>query len=146
VSFLLDTNVISKWVKPRPDPGVIAWLSSVDEDRVFLSVVTLAELRHGIERLLDSNQRKRLDEWLRNELPLRFENRVLPIDDQVAAAWGRVVARQEAKGRSIGVMDAFIAATANAHDLSVVTRNLRDFEIIVAEVINPWTAHTEHRK
>jgi len=62
VSFLLDTNVISKWVKPRPDPGVIAWLSSVDEDRVFLSVVTLAELRHGIERLSDSNRRKRLDD------------------------------------------------------------------------------------
>ena len=146
MSFLLDTNVVSEWVKPRPDPGVIAWLSSVDEDRVFLSVVTLAELRHGIERLSDSNRRKRLDDWLRNELPLRFENRVLPIDDQVADGWGRVVAMQEAKGRPIGVMDAFIAATANAHDLSVVTRNLRDFEIIVAEVINPWTTHTEHRK
>jgi toxin FitB len=64
VSFLLDTNVVSEWVKPRPDHGVIAWLSEADEDRVFLSVITLAELRHGIARLTESQRRTRLDAWL----------------------------------------------------------------------------------
>jgi predicted nucleic acid-binding protein len=118
---------------------VIAWLSSVDEDRVFLSVVTLAELRHGVERVPESRRRKRLDDWLRNELPLRFEDRVLPIDRQVADAWGRLIAGHESKGQPIGVMDAFIAATANTHALSVVTRNDRDFRIAVEEVLNPWT-------
>ncbi|HJQ56644.1 MAG TPA: type II toxin-antitoxin system VapC family toxin [Vineibacter sp.] len=138
MTFLLDTNVISEWVKPRPDPGVIAWLADVDEDRVFLSVVTMAELRYGIERLATGSRRRRLDDWLRHELPSRFEGRVLPVGDAVAEAWGRIAARREAAGRPIGAMDAFIAATANAHDLAVVTRNTSDFDAVVKEVVNPW--------
>lgn len=138
MSFLLDTNVVSEWVKPRPDPGVVAWLAEVDEDRVFLSVVTLAELRHGIARMTDGSRRKRLDEWLRNELPLRFEGRVLSIDAVVADAWGEVVAAREAKGRPIDVMDAFIAAVARTHGLTLVTRNAEDFKAFVKAVINPW--------
>jgi predicted nucleic acid-binding protein len=138
VSFLLDTNVISEWVKQRPDPGVIAWLADVDEDRVFLSVVTLAELRHGIERLADGSRRRRLDAWLRDELPLRFEGRLLPVDEAIADRWGEVVARRETAGRPIGVMDAFIAATANVHALTLVTRNESDFESAVSEIVNPW--------
>jgi toxin FitB len=138
VSFLLDTNVVSEWAKHRPDPGVIAWLADADEDRVFLSVVTLAELRHGIERLPAGGRRRRLDAWLRDELPLRFEGRLLSINQAVADRWGEVVARREAAGRPIGVMDAFIAATANVHALSLVTRNASDFESAVSEIINPW--------
>ena len=138
MSFLLDTNVISEWVKQRPDPGVIAWLADVDEDRVFLSVVTLAELRHGIERLVDGSRRRRLDAWLRDELPLRFEGRLLPVDEAIADRWGEVVARRETAGRPIGVMDAFIAATANVHALTLVTRNESDFESAVSEIVNPW--------
>jgi predicted nucleic acid-binding protein len=80
VSFLIDTNVVSEWVRPRPDTKVVAWFAETDEDRVFLSVVTLAELRRGVARLPESRRRNRLDEWLRHELPLRFEGRVLAID------------------------------------------------------------------
>jgi predicted nucleic acid-binding protein len=138
VSFLLDTNVVSEWVKQKPDPGVITWLAEVDEDRVFLSVVSLAELRHGVERLADGNRRRRLDVWLRDELPLRFEGRVLSVDQVVADRWGDVVARREAAGRPIGVMDAFIAATANVHGLKLVTRNESDFRSAVKEIVNPW--------
>jgi hypothetical protein len=138
VSFLLDTNVVSEWVKPQPNAGVIAWLAEVDEDRVFLSVVTLAEIRHGIERLPASARRKRLDTWLRDELPLRFEGRVLSVDEAVADGWGKVVASREATGRPIGVMDAFIAATANVHALKLVTRNEADFKSAVKEIVNPW--------
>ena len=139
MTFLLDTNLVSGWVKPRPDPGVVAWLADVDEDRAFISVVTLAELRHGIERMHDGSRRKRLDEWLRHELPLRFEGRVLSVNDAVADAWGKVVADREAVGRPIGVMDAFIAATAGVYEMTLVTRNASDFTSSVKAIVNPWS-------
>jgi predicted nucleic acid-binding protein len=138
VSFLLDTNVVSEWIKPRPDAGVIAWLAEADEEQAFLSVVTLAELRRGIARMTRGRRRTRLDEWLRYELPLRFEDRILPINSQVALLWGDIVAEREAEGRPISVMDAFIAATARMHNLSLVTRNVSDFADTVAEIANPW--------
>jgi predicted nucleic acid-binding protein len=138
MSFLLDTNVVSEWVKSRPDRSVVAWLAAVDEDQVFISVVTLAELRYGIERMTPSSRRNRLAQWLRDDLPLRFDGRVLSIDPIVADAWGKVVARSEAAGRPIGAMDAFIAATAAAHGLTLVTRNVPDFEASIKAIINPW--------
>lgn len=139
MSFLLDTNVVSEWVKPRPEPRVVAWLADVDEDRVFISVVTIAELRHGIEPLSAGRRRERLDEWVRDELPQRFEGRVLPIDAAVADAWGVLVARRERTGRPIGTMDAFMAATAEVHDLTLVTRNTSDFRSSVKSVFDPWS-------
>jgi predicted nucleic acid-binding protein len=138
VSFLLDTNVVFEWTKPSPNPGVIEWLAQVDEDEVFLSVVTFAELRHGIERLPAGARRRRLDEWLRSELPLRFEGRIALIDGAVADEWGRLVARQEARGRPIQAMDGLIAATAQVHALTLVTRNATDFQVSVKSVLNPW--------
>ncbi|MBV8190650.1 MAG: type II toxin-antitoxin system VapC family toxin [Alphaproteobacteria bacterium] len=138
MSFLLDTNVVSEWVKERPNSGVVSWLAEADEDRVYLSVVTLAELRHGIHRLADGRRRRRLDVWLSHELPLRFEGRLLPIDPPVADCWGEVVAQRETAGRPIGAMDAFIAATAKVHDLALVTRNESDFGSTVKEIVNPW--------
>jgi toxin FitB len=138
VKFLVDTNVVSEWVKPRPNEGVVAWMDEVDEDRVFISVVSLAELRHGVERMPSGARRRRLDEWLKEELPMRFEGRVLLIDRAVAEAWGRIVARCETAGRPISTMDGFIAATAEAHRLVLVTRNVSDFESSVKEIVNPW--------
>jgi predicted nucleic acid-binding protein len=139
VSFLLDTNVVSEWVKPRPEPGVVTWLAEIDEDRVFLSVITFGELRHGIDRLPPSRRRSRLDDWLRSDLALRFEGRVLPVDVAVAEAWGVIVARRERTGQPIGSVDALIAATAEAHGLTLVTRNARDFRSSVKQVFDPWT-------
>jgi toxin FitB len=138
IPFLLDTNVVAEWVKARPNPGVVAWLERAEEDRIFISVVTLAELRRGIERMAAGGGRKRLDEWLRNQLMLRFDGRVLPVDLVVADSWGRLVARCEASGRPIGAMDAFIAATAEVHRLTLVTHNVTDFETALPAVVNPW--------
>lgn len=138
MSYLLDTNVVSEWTKPHPNPGVIEWLSQVPEDEVFLSVVTFAELRHGIERLPAGRRRRRLDEWLRSELALRFEGRIVLIDGAIADEWGRLVARQEARGRPIAAMDGLIAATAQVHALTLVTRNATDFQVSVKAVLNPW--------
>lgn len=139
MNYLLDTSVLSEWIKPRPDPGVTEWVKKTDEDRIFLSVVTLAELRHGIERLEPGKRRNRLDEWLKNELATRFEHRILPIDTGVADVWGKIVAHCERTGRSIRAMDALIAATAERYELTLVTRNTGDFMNSLKAILNPWT-------
>ena len=138
MNYLLDTNVVSEWTKQRPDPGVVAWLAETDEDRIFISVITLAELRHGIERLPLGARRGRLDSWLSNDLPSRFEARILPIDEETANFWGKIMAKGQAAGRPISAMDAFIAAIAERHALSLVTRNVSDFEALNLQLINPW--------
>ena len=138
MSFLLDTNVVSEWVKVRPEPRVVAWLSDVDEDRVFLSVVTLGEIRYGVERLPAGRRRDRLDDWVRRELPLRFEGRVLLIDEAIAHAWGAIVAGRERAGHAIGAMDAYFAATAEVHELTLATRNVSDFKTSVKKLFDPW--------
>src|ERR1700730_17111667 len=138
MNFLLDTNAVSEWVKPRPNPGLIRWMESADEDRVFLSVSSIAELRYGVDRMPLGARRNRLEQWLRDELPLRFEGRILPVDQNVAEAWGKTVSRSEALGRPIGAMDAFLAAIAEVHRLTLVTRNVSDFPLLKA-VVNPWS-------
>ena len=139
MNYLLDTNVVSEWAKSRPDAGVVDWLTGVDEDRAFLSVVTSAEIRQGIERMPDAARRNRLAAWLVGQLLPRFEGRVLAIDAAVADGWGRLMARAQASGRPVGVMDCFLAATADAFDLTLVTRNTSDFEPFNLRIVNPWT-------
>ncbi len=139
MNFLLDTNVVSEWTKPRPDTGVVAWLAEADEDRIFISVITIAELRHGIERLAPGARRQRLDAWLTEQMPLRFEERLLTVDAETANVWGRVMAQGQAAGRPPGTMDAFIAATVLRHDMTLVTRNVSDFEALGVRLVNPWS-------
>jgi predicted nucleic acid-binding protein len=138
MSYLLDTNAISEWVKPRPDHGIVRWLDEVDEDRTYLSVITLGELRKGVDRLADGRRRDRLDRWLTTDLADRFGNRMLPVDTAIATEWGRLLARAEAAGTAIGGIDGLIAATAKVHQLRVVTRNLAHFRHAGVDVISPW--------
>jgi predicted nucleic acid-binding protein len=140
VSFLLDTNVISEWVKPRPDRGVIQWLAAADEDRVYISVVTISEIRFGIEKLPAGARRRRIENWLVADLPMRFDKRILPISVEIADACGKLRGRGRAAGRPIAAMDAFIAATAQVADLTLVTRNISDFDIVGLPIISPWIA------
>jgi predicted nucleic acid-binding protein len=137
VSFLLDTNVVSEWIKPRPNAGVMQWTDSTDEDRIFLSVISLVELRYGIDRMASGRRQRRLEEWLLHELPHRFEGRILPVDASVADACGSIARRSELLGRSIEAMDALLAATADVHQLTLVTRNISDF-VVLKGVLNPW--------
>jgi predicted nucleic acid-binding protein len=137
MNFLLDTNVISEWVKPRPDPNVVSWLAEADEDRLFLSVVALAEIRRGIERLPSGRRRERLAQWLAEELLMRFEDRVLAIDPGVAETWGTITARSFKAGQTLGPMDAFVAATAQTHGLTPVTCNIKDFRSLEISVLDP---------
>jgi predicted nucleic acid-binding protein len=138
VTFLLDTNVISEWVRPRPDENVVAWLAEVDEEQVFMSVVSFAELRRGVDLLPAGRRRSRLEGWIAEDLAARFHGRVLDVDRPVADTWGRIMARCQRAGRMLGSMDAFFAATAASHELTLVTRNVRDFESAGIPLCNPW--------
>lgn len=138
MNYLLDTNVVSELVKPAVNRGVAKFFAETDEDAMFLSVVTLAELQYGIERMPAGAKRARLQDWLQENLAPRFDGRTLALDGAVAAEWGRTMARGEKLGRSMTEMDAWIAAVATVHDLALVTRNADDFAAFGGEMANPW--------
>lgn len=135
---LLDTNVVSEIRRPEPNSAVIQWLAGIGYRDTYLSVVSVAEIRLGIERLPRSRRRALLEHWLEHEIADDFGSRLLPIDDVVADRCGVLRARALTAGRPMGIMDAFIAATADVHGLTLVTRNVRDFEVWGGPIINPW--------
>ena len=139
MTFLLDTNLVSERIKPRPNPGVVAWLDHVDEESTFLSVITVMELRYGIQRSSPGKSRTRLEEWLAQDLVPRFSGRILPVDLETADGCGRLSARSEALGRPMETRDALIAATAEVYGLTLVTRNASDFEPVLNSILTPWT-------
>lgn len=137
--FLLDTNVISEWVRPNPNASVIRWHQEADEDQVFLSVASFAEIRNGLERMPGGRRRDALATWLVSDLPRRFSGRIIPIDLQIADMWGVFMARVQNIGVALSAMDAFFAATAKAHSLTLVTRNVRDFRALEISLLDPWS-------
>lgn len=139
-AYLLDTCVVSELARPRPDAGVLAWLEAADEPALYLSVITLGELEKGIAKLPASARRRRIEEWVREDLAARFEERLLDVDRAIAARWGAISGEAEARGAPLPVIDALIAATAIRHGLEVVTRNTADLERCGALCVNPWKA------
>lgn len=138
MSFLLDTNVLSEVRRPRPDPNVLAWLDQVDEDRTYLSVVSIAEIRRGIGLLDDGRRKRALTDWLERDLLDRFAGRILPVDVPAALAWGNLMAESKQRGFALATMDGLIAAHAVSRDLTLVTRNTKDFAGLKVELLNPW--------
>ena len=138
MNYLLDTCVISELVAKRPNPKVVTWIDSIDDDSLYLSVITLGEIARGIEKLADSPRKQRLDIWLESELPARFAERILLIDGRVMHIWGRLVAQLEQRGRTLPVMDSLIAAIALTANLHLVTRNESDFADTGVTIVNPW--------
>jgi toxin FitB len=138
MTFLLDTNVVSEWIRPQPNPNLVAWLDEVDEDRLHVSVATFAEIRHGIELMARGRRREALMRWLEDDLTARFADRILAIDRAVAEWWGVIMARAGAAGNAMATMDGFLAATAATHDLTLVTREAADFRGAGVPIINPW--------
>lgn len=136
--LLLDTNVLSEVTKPRPHEGVLKWLHGLDEDRTFISIMSIAEIRRGIALMDGGLKRDALDEWLAHDLPQRFESRILPVEGPVALAWGDLMALAKRNGRGLASMDGLIAATAVAHQLTLATRNTKDFEGFGIDIIDPW--------
>jgi toxin FitB len=139
VRYLVDTCVLSELVKPRPSEAVVAWVRARDEGDLFLSVLTLGELRKGIDRLDDGARRRLLERWLETDLEERFSGRLLAIDGPVALEWGRLLARGEKEGGPLPVVDSLLAATARVHRLTIATRNVSHLERCGAEVEDPWT-------
>ena len=137
--LLLDTNVISEAMKTKRDARVEAWLDAHGFTSAFLSVVTIGELAHGIARLpAESDRRGALARWLHERLIPSFGARIVPFDTDASLAWGRLVAEARDRGRMPPLADAQIAATALTRGLTLVTRNVRDFEAMGVDLLNPW--------
>ncbi|MEW6117268.1 MAG: type II toxin-antitoxin system VapC family toxin [Nitrospirota bacterium] len=135
MSYLLDTNIISETIRRQQNKLVIGWLEQIPADALFVSVLTLGEIRKGVERLTDKKRREKLRTWLEHDLPAWFEERVLPVDLAVSDRWGRLLAEV---GRPVPTIDSLLAATALHYELRLITRNARDFDYPGLEVINPW--------
>jgi toxin FitB len=136
MTFLLDTNVLSEMRRPKPDTSVIDWITATPPHQLHVSVLTLGEIKQGIARVRgrgDQKQTAALERWLRG-LEAGFAGRILPVTLPVATAWGR-----EQYGRPLPVVDALIAATAQANALTMVTRNAKDFQRTGLQVLNPFT-------
>jgi predicted nucleic acid-binding protein len=135
VTYLLDTNILSETRKPQPAATVVGWIAATAPDRLYVSVLTIGEIEQGIARVRgrgDPHQASVLERWLR-DVETGFEDRVLPVSLSVAAAWGH-----QRYGQPLPVIDALIAATARVHGLTVVTRNVKDFELAGVPVLNPF--------
>ena len=136
--YLLDTCVLAELVKPRPDSNVVNWLKLQDENRLYISVLTLGEISKGIEKLKDSVRKRKLHLWVENDLRERFRGRILPINEQVAMIWGQIQGRAEMKGNKVPAVDGLIAATGLAFNMAVVSRNISDMKASGAVLIDPW--------
>ena len=136
--FLVDTNCISEAVRVKPEPRVMAWIEAADERLLYLSVLTIGEIRKGLATLPQSRRRSHLESWLEVELQARFAGRILSIDAAVADRWGVLVANAKAKGKSLSTIDGLLAATAIHHNLTLVSRNVIDFTHAPVQVLNPW--------
>ena len=139
MSYLIDTNVISELRRKQPDANVVAWFAARSTQSLFVSVLTLGEIRKGIETLgvenVDAARRQALRDWLEVDLPMFFMGRILSVDLLVTERWGNLQARAR---RPLPAIDSLLAATALQHNLTLVTRNVRDFADLGLSVINPW--------
>jgi predicted nucleic acid-binding protein len=138
VKYLLDTCLISELIKKVPNPAVVCWLDEQDEQSLFLSILTIGELQKGISKLPDGARKDELQAWVEHDLTLRFMGRIIDIEKEAMLIWGRLQGESERRGESLPVMDSLIAATAKAHGLVVVTRNVKDIERCQVRVCNPW--------
>lgn len=138
--FLLDTNCISELVRAKPEPRVVDWLEATDEVLLYLSVLTVGEIRKGVAGLPQGKRRTRLETWLELELQARFAGRIAPIDAAIADRWGLIAAEAKRRGKALSVIDGLLAATALHRNLTVVSRNASDFRNAQVQVLNPWEA------
>ena len=137
--YLLDTNVISELIARQPKQRVLDWLDTLDPHTVYLSVITVGEIQRGIEKLPASSRKQQLEDWLHNQLLVRFAGQTLEIDVNVMLTWGSLVAELDRMGRPLPALDSLIAALARHHRCTLVTRNEKDFQDIDIFLLNPWT-------
>ena len=136
--FLLDTNVLSEFSRARvPDQHVDRWLKTIAEESLFASVLTFAEIRRGIELLPSGKRRNQLEQW-QEEVGVSFETRLLPVTKSIADRWAVLSAQAQRRGTPLANIDGLIAATALEHDLTLATRNVKDFTDLGVTIFNPW--------
>jgi|SRR5579859_6526270 len=138
MNYLLDTNVISELISRQPTTNVIDWLDSLDPATIYLSVITIGEIRKGIEKLPPSQRRVTVSTWLETDLLLRFQGHIVEITTEVMLTWGTLVAQLERKGQPVAALDSLIAACALQGGYTLVTRNEDDFQPTGVPIINPW--------
>jgi predicted nucleic acid-binding protein len=138
LKYLLDTCLLSETRRKAPNQGVVNWLESVDEDRLFISVVTLTEIQKGIVKLDEGPRRQAFQTWLDKDLSARFKGRVLGLSQDVALEWGVLLGLNERKGEKLPLIDSLLASTAIQYNLTLVTRNTNDFERMQVRLLNPW--------
>lgn len=135
---LLDTCVVSELVARQPNQKMVEFVDTLDSDDVYLSVITIGEITKGIEKLSKSKRKQEVQTWLREDLLVRFDGKIVSLDADVLMEWGALSARMESSGRTIPAIDSLIAATALTHQFKLVTRNMADFEGTDVEILNPW--------
>ena len=138
MAFLLDTNVVSETIKPKPQKTVLDWLEAQTPTDLFLAAQTMGELVRGARKVKEKARRERFERWIEQDLAQQFDGRVLPFDGAAAALWGRLMGDGERVGRTPTAADAQIAAVAIQHELILVTRNERDFRYFDIQLVNPW--------
>jgi len=138
MTYLLDTNVISELIAKQPDADVVDWIDQLDPNTVYLSVITIGEIRKGIAKLPASKRRENLERWLFEDLLVRFHDHILPLDGNVLLAWGQLTGELAAKGINLPAIDSLIAATVLHYRYTLVTRNEADFQHAGITVVNPW--------
>lgn len=138
MSYLLDTCVISELIARVPQPQVLSWIDSQQEEQLYLSVITIGEIRKGIALLPESRRQAQLQTWLSDSLLLRFRDRILPIDTGVMLRWGEMVGGLQKQGKNVAAIDSLLAASALHAGLALVTRNESDFAACGVNIINPW--------
>lgn len=136
--FLLDTNVVSESARRRPEPRVAAWWSEQRSAELFVASITIGELVRGARKIPERVAARRYDEWIRHFVIPRFEGRILPFDDRAAFRWGEMMAAADRAGRKRPPLDAQLAAIAALQSLTLVTRNVRDFQDAGIPILNPW--------
>jgi predicted nucleic acid-binding protein len=138
--FLLDTNCISEVVRSQPEPRVLDWMEAADESLLYLSVLTLGEIRKGVAGLPQSKRRTHLETWLELDLRARFSGRILSIDAPISDRWGLLAAEAKRNGKALSAIDGLLAATALHRNLTIVSRNVSDFANTQVPILNPWEA------
>jgi toxin FitB len=138
MKYILDTNVISEAINKQPNQQVMNWLREVDSQELYLSIVTVGEIKKGVEKLPGSRRKETIKEWFENELLFKFDGRILGLDLPIILVWGELVGELEQKGRKLPALDSLIAATVQYYGYTLVTRNEKDFNGIDINIFNPF--------
>ena len=138
MNYLLDTCLLSELCRLQPNTGVVRWIEHTDETRLQIAAISMGEIQKGVTKLNAGRKQQQIQDWLDQDLRPRFSGRILSIDEEVSLEWGILLGTAERRGRPQPVIDSLIAAIAVVHNLTLVTRNVSDFESMPIRLLNPW--------